>query len=53
MHLLTVFAHPFRDKHPAAVMDAFHEPSSIRYLRLYPTELPTTANSPKRSIQVP
>ena len=26
MHLLTVFAHPFRDKYPAAVMDAFHEP---------------------------
>jgi NAD(P)H dehydrogenase (quinone) len=26
MHLLTVFAHPFTDKYPAAVMDAFHEP---------------------------
>lgn len=26
MRLLTVFSHPFRDKYPAAVMDAFHEP---------------------------
>ncbi|WP_277188673.1 NAD(P)H-dependent oxidoreductase [Caballeronia sp. BR00000012568055] len=26
MHVLTVFAHPFRDKYPAAVMDAFHRP---------------------------
>ncbi|NSY14912.1 NAD(P)H-dependent oxidoreductase [Agrobacterium vitis] len=26
MHLLTVFSHPFADKYPAAVMDAFHEP---------------------------
>lgn len=26
MHLLTVFAHPFDDKYPAAVMSAFHEP---------------------------
>ncbi|MFD4764488.1 NAD(P)H-dependent oxidoreductase [Streptomyces sp. NPDC058439] len=26
MHLLTVFSHPFRDRYPAAVMDAFHKP---------------------------
>jgi NAD(P)H dehydrogenase (quinone) len=26
MHLLTVFSHPFTDRYPAAVMDAFHEP---------------------------
>ncbi|MEE4023800.1 NAD(P)H-dependent oxidoreductase [Gordonia sp. PKS22-38] len=26
MHLMTVFAHPFADKYPAAVRDAFHEP---------------------------
>lgn len=26
MHLLTVFSHPYRDRYPAAVMDAFHEP---------------------------
>jgi len=26
MHLLTVFSHPFTDKYPAAVMDAFHDP---------------------------
>ncbi|CAN3130642.1 Flavodoxin family protein [Mycobacterium sp. smrl_JER01] len=26
MHLMTVFSHPFDDKYPAAVMDAFHEP---------------------------
>jgi NAD(P)H dehydrogenase (quinone) len=26
MHLLTVFAHPFTDKYPATVMNAFHEP---------------------------
>jgi NAD(P)H dehydrogenase (quinone) len=26
MHLLTVFAHPFRDRYPGAVMDAFHSP---------------------------
>ena len=26
MKLLTVFAHPFTDKYPAAVMNAFHEP---------------------------
>ena len=25
MHLLTVFSHPFDDKYPAALMDAFHE----------------------------
>ncbi|MFC7787864.1 NAD(P)H-dependent oxidoreductase [Microbacterium sp. MAHUQ-60] len=28
MHLLTVFAHPFRDRYPAAVMDSFHAPLS-------------------------
>ena len=28
MHLLTVFSHPFTDRYPAAVMDAFHEPFS-------------------------
>lgn len=26
MHLLTVFSHPFTDRYPRAVMDAFHEP---------------------------
>jgi len=26
MRLLTVFAHPFRDKYPSAVMEAFHTP---------------------------
>jgi NAD(P)H dehydrogenase (quinone) len=26
MNLLTVFSHPFTDKYPAAVMNAFHEP---------------------------
>jgi NAD(P)H dehydrogenase (quinone) len=26
MHLMTIFAHPFTDKYPAAVMDAFHDP---------------------------
>lgn len=26
MHLLTVYSHPFTDRYPAAVMDAFHEP---------------------------
>lgn len=26
MHLLTVFSHPFTDKYPTAVMDAFHQP---------------------------
>jgi len=26
MHLLTVFSHPYRDRYPAAVMDAFHVP---------------------------
>jgi NAD(P)H dehydrogenase (quinone) len=26
VHVLTVFAHPFTDKYPAAVMDALHEP---------------------------
>ncbi|MGO1267500.1 MAG: NAD(P)H-dependent oxidoreductase [Microbacterium gubbeenense] len=26
MHLLTVFSHPFVDRYPATVMDAFHEP---------------------------
>ncbi|MEU3325794.1 NAD(P)H-dependent oxidoreductase [Streptomyces albus] len=26
MHLLTVFSHPFTDKYPAAVMEAFHDP---------------------------
>ena len=26
MHLLSVFAHPFTDRYPAAVMNAFHEP---------------------------
>lgn len=26
MKILTVFSHPFRDKYPAAVMDAFHQP---------------------------
>ena len=26
MHVLTVFSHPFPDKYPASVMDAFHEP---------------------------
>ncbi|WP_084399540.1 NAD(P)H-dependent oxidoreductase [Henriciella aquimarina] len=26
MRLLTVFAHPFRDKYPSAVMEAFHAP---------------------------
>ena len=26
MNILTIFSHPFRDKYPAAVMDAFHEP---------------------------
>lgn len=28
MHLMTVFAHPFTDKYPAAVMEAFHAPFS-------------------------
>lgn len=26
MHLMTVFAHPFADHYPGAVMDAFHQP---------------------------
>lgn len=26
MNILTVFSHPFRDKYPAAVMEAFHKP---------------------------
>ncbi|WP_157000901.1 NAD(P)H-dependent oxidoreductase [Agromyces laixinhei] len=26
MHLLTVFAHPFANRYPSAIMDAFHEP---------------------------
>ncbi|MCK5753104.1 MAG: NAD(P)H-dependent oxidoreductase, partial [Mycobacterium sp.] len=26
MHLLTVYSHPFTDRYPAAVMNAFHEP---------------------------
>ena len=26
MHLLIVFSHPFTDKYPTAVMDAFHQP---------------------------
>ncbi|AJY47123.1 NAD(P)H-dependent oxidoreductase [Martelella endophytica] len=30
MHLLTVFSHPFRDRYPAAVMDAFHEAFQAR-----------------------
>ena len=26
MHLLTVYSHPFTDRYPAAVTNAFHEP---------------------------
>ncbi|MFB9137044.1 NAD(P)H-dependent oxidoreductase [Vibrio olivae] len=26
MNILTVFSHPYRDKYPGAVMDAFHQP---------------------------